>query len=201
MSDSGFWTNATEPKRKYRFTFNLGQVPYWAITKVDRPSFEITETSHTFYNHKFYYPGKLEWKQLKFSTVDPIQPDASAVLYKMAIASGYTIPSKQFGGDEPLYNSLNKVNSVDVLNPASITSYNGAGDIVEVWTLHNTFIKDISFGDYVYDDDSMLNMDVTLRFDYATLDSYGKTAAESVMDPMTGRQVPNEATAIDGPAR
>ena len=204
MSDSGFWANATEPKRKFRFIFYIGGLPYWSITKVDRPSFEISETSHVFYNHKFYYPGKLEWKQLKFSTVDPISPDATALLYKMAVASGYTLPSKQFGGEGPYYNSLNKVDSAGVLNPAEIVSYDAIGDKCETWTLHNTFIKDVSMGDYVYDDDTMLTMDVTLRFDYATLKLHKADTATGVGTQSQAQgvnkpsEVSNDAIGADG---
>lgn len=70
---SKFWANITsEPKRKYRFILNLAGIDSWVITRVDRPSFNVSESEHTFFNHKFYYPGKVEWQTVSFTTVDPI---------------------------------------------------------------------------------------------------------------------------------
>ena len=68
-SADSFWSDArSEPKRKYRFTFDVAGLPIWTITKVSRPSFRVTETKHDFYNHTFYYPeesnGKLSASQL-----------------------------------------------------------------------------------------------------------------------------------------
>mgnify|MGYP003136625886 CR=1 FL=1 len=57
-----FWSDPTsEPKRKYRFSFDIAGLPIWTITKVKRPSFKVTETNHFFYNHRFAYPARVEW--------------------------------------------------------------------------------------------------------------------------------------------
>jgi len=166
---SGFWANATEPKRKYRFTLDLNGLPRWVITGVDRPSFKVSETTHVFYNHKFHYPGKVEWQQLKFTCVDPINPDATALLMKMVNASGYIFPNKQFGGLKDEYMSMNKVDSVDAVGGVAITSYDGTGRPIEKWKLHNAFIVDANMGSLKYDDDTMLDINITLRYDWATL--------------------------------
>ena len=179
-SNDEFWSNATsEPKRKYRFTFDVAGLPIWTITKVDRPSFEISETKHVFYNHSFYYPGRLEWKQLKFTTVDPINPDASGILMKMAKASGYQFPDKQFGGEGYNYKSLNKVDSVGAITPVTITSYGSDGREVEKWTLRNAFLRDVSMGDYDYESQDMIKMDITLRYDWATIQKLKKKTGSS----------------------
>ena len=57
---SKFWANITsEPKRKYRFILNLAGIDSWVITKVDRPSFNVTESEHTFLIINFTIPVKL----------------------------------------------------------------------------------------------------------------------------------------------
>jgi len=183
-SNDSFWSDTrSEPKRKYRFTFDIAGLPVWTITKVDRPSFEISETKHVFYNHSFYYPGRLEWKQLKFTTVDPIQPDAAGILMKMANASGYKFPDKQFGGIGYNYKSLNKVDSVAATSPVTITAYGAAGKPVEIWTLRNAFLRDVSMGDYDYESQDMLKMDITLRYDWATIHSISGRAEVSEYNP------------------
>ena len=179
-----FWSNPTsEPKRKYRFTFNIAGLPVWTITKVSRPSFNVTETSHVFYNHEFYYPGRVQWKDLSFTTVDPIHPDASGILMKMLYSSGYEFPDKQFGGNGFKYNSVNKVSSVDALNPVTITAYDGEGGIVEKWTLNSAFIKDVDMGEYAYDANEMLNISVTLKYDWATIEQLnGRAVFQTSLD-------------------
>ena len=192
-SNDSFWSNArSEPKRKYRFTFDVAGLPIWTITKVSRPSFRVTETKHDFYNHSFYYPGRVEWQTLSFTTVDAINPDNTGILMKMLYASGYQFPDKQFGGDGYEFSSLNKADSVDALNPVTVTSFDGEGAIVEKWTLKNAFITQVTNGDLAYAEDAMLNIDVTLRYDWATIEylggraGYSSATGEVVLDAEVG---------------
>ena len=166
-----FWSDPTsEPKRKYRFSFDIAGLPIWTITKVKRPSFKVTETNHFFYNHRFSYPARVEWDPIDFTTVDPIHPDASGILMKMLFASGYDFPDKQFGGNGYNYGSVNKVDAVDALNPVTITAYDGEGTSIEKWTLKNAFITSVDMGDFDYGSADMLNMSVGLRYDWATIE-------------------------------
>lgn len=192
-SADSFWSDArSEPKRKYRFTFDVAGLPIWTITKVSRPSFRITETKHDFYNHSFYYPGRVEWQTLSFTTVDPIHPDATGILMKMLYASGYQWPDKQFGGSGYDYSSLNKLDSVDAMNPVTIRMYDGHGACVEKWTLKNAFLTQVTNGDLAYNDDTMLMIDVTLRYDWATIEDlngrapYENAIGEGVDDAQVG---------------
>ena len=187
-SADSFWSDArSEPKRKYRFTFDVGGLPIWTITKVSRPSFNITETRHAFYNHTFYYPGRVEWQTLRFTTVDPINPDATGILMKMLIGSGYQFPDKQFGGEGYNYKSLNKADSTDAIGPVTITAFDGVGSPVELWTLKNAFLKNVGMGEFAYDDDSMVSMDIEVRYDWATIEQL------SVRAPYNngGKRIPN----------
>jgi hypothetical protein len=176
-ANSGFWASAvSEPKRKYRFSLNVANIPLWTITKVKRPSFKITESSHTFYNHKFNYPGRVEWDPVTFTTLDPINPDATALLLKMLSASGYEFPDKQFGGDSYTFNSVNKVSSVDALNPVVINAFDAEGNSVEKWTLKNAFISSVDMGEYDYTSVDMMNIQVTLKYDWATIENINNRA-------------------------
>ena len=163
---SKFWANITsEPKRKYRFILELAGIDSWVITKVDRPSFNITETEHTFYNHKFYYPGKVEWQTVSFSLVDPISPDATAYLVGILGACGYQVPS-------PFqYQSISKEAAVNVLGEVKIKAKNAEGANVEVWTLKNAWVKNADMSDFDYTSDDMLTMSIELRYDYALFNS------------------------------
>ena len=168
MVDYGakFWANKTaEPKRKYRFILNLAGIDAWVITKVQRPSFNVTETEHTFYNHKFYYPGKVEWQTVTFSTVDPIAPDATAYLMGILGACGYSVPSPSN------YQSISKQRAVEILGEIKIKAKNADGKDIEIWTLRNAWVKNVNMNEFEYASDDMLTMDVELRYDYALFNS------------------------------
>ena len=73
-----FWSSANvEPKRKFKFLVRFNptdtelDIPSFVVKKVDKPGFTITETKHTFLGHNFFFPGKLEWKEISMSIVDP----------------------------------------------------------------------------------------------------------------------------------
>ena len=191
-NDSGFWASAvTEPKRKYRFTLAVQGLESWTITKVKRPSFKLTDSSHIFYNHKFNFPGRVEWDPVSFTTVDPINPDSTGILMKMLMASGYEFPDKQFGGAGNTYNSVNKVSSVDAINPIIIKAYDAQGSCIEKWTLKNAFVSSVDFGEYDYSAVDMLNIQVTLKYDWATLENMGDRAP--LQTTLAEAPIPNSA--------
>ena len=188
MADQTFWSNAaTEPKRKYRFTFSVGELEIFTITKVTRPSFNISETPHTFFNHTFYYPGKIEWQTINFTLVDPISPDSTAILMKMLMASGYQFPDKQFGGTAKNYGSVSKVSSIGATGACSIVAYDQLGARKEVWRLKNAWMKNVGMNEFEYTSDDMLMMDVELRYDWATIEGgpggFGDRASTSLKTP------------------
>jgi 1,2-phenylacetyl-CoA epoxidase PaaB subunit len=173
---SKFWANITsEPKRKYRFILELAGIDAWVITKVDRPSFTVSETEHAYYNHKFYYPGRVEWQTVSFSLVDPISPDATAYIMGMLGACGYQIPT-------PFqYQSISKEASVNILGEVKIKAKNAEGANVEIWTLKNAWVKNATMSDFDYTSEDMLTMDIELRYDYALFNSVdGGGAALSI---------------------
>jgi len=194
-SADSFWSNPiSEPKRSFRFTFDVAGLPIWTITKVDRPSFKTTSLEHRFYNHTFNYPGRLTWDPITFETVDPISPDATGILLKMIYASGYEYPDKQFGGDGYNYRSINKVDAIDALNPVTITAYDGQGTSIEKWTLKNAFIESVGNGAFDYGQEELIRISVTLKYDWATLEKLNGRAPLQ-----TGVQNPPVPDAAVGP--
>ena len=157
-------------KRKYRWVLEVGGLPQYIITRVDRPSWTVTPTEHNYINHKFYYPGRVEWQPVKFSLVDPVAPDATAVLTKMLLASGYRFPN-----DQNSTRTISKKEAVDAVQSVTITLF--GGDIesetsarpVEKWQLTNAWISYWTMGDLDYSADEMVNMEIELRYDFAKL--------------------------------
>jgi hypothetical protein len=160
-----FWSDGTgmEPKRAYRWILDVSGIPAYTIKKVSKPSFTISESSHQFLNHTYYYPGRVEWSTISFTLVDPVNPDAASALLGKVMESGYQPALKDTDRD-----TLSKAGSLDALGEPKIIQIDEDGDPVETWTLHNAWIKDVKFGELDYSSDDMVEIQVELRFDYAT---------------------------------
>ena len=93
-----FWSEqynaqSKDPKRGFRFkiTFqgmNGGDI-VWFAKKVAKPSYTITESKHSYLNHNFYFPGRVEWEKITMTLVDPVSPGAVAQTNALVVASGY----------------------------------------------------------------------------------------------------------------
>ena len=58
-----------------------------------------------------------------------------------------------------------------VLGEVKIKAKNAEGKDVEIWTLKNAWVKDVNMGEFEYESDDMLTMDIELRYDYALFNS------------------------------
>ena len=194
-----FWRNASpvqEPKRAYRWfcTFtNLGSAAtgdntggwssagdalQYACKRVDRPSLSVSETEHTYINHKFYYPGRVEWSEVSVSFVDVVGADGAADIFLgMLYDAGYKIPSAA-DGEQPNLVTLGKQSMIDALGDCVITMVNAHGDPIEKWTLHNAFFKSVRLSGLDYGSEEMLTVDTSIRYDYATYERMGSASGD-----------------------
>ena len=196
-----FWRNAApvqEPKRAYRwfvhFT-NLGASSYgdneggwssdgaalqYACKRVDRPSLSVSETEHTYINHKFYYPGRVEWSEVSLSFVDVVGADGAADIFLgMLYDAGYKIPGSSGDlSDQPNLVTLGKQSMIDALGDVVISMVNAHGDVIEKWTLHNAFFKSVRLSGLDYGSEEMLTVDTSVRYDFATYERMGSASGE-----------------------
>ena len=169
-SGTSFWSaaNLGDPKRAYRWVVTItgfgADTATWHAKKVSKPSFAITETAHTFLNHKFYYPGRVEWNTVTVTLVDPVNPDAAANTTAIIAASGYAIP-----GSKDVRSTMGKANAVHALGSVQIEQLNTEGTAVETWILKNAWIKDVKYGDLDYEADDLTMIDLEIRYDWAEL--------------------------------
>ena len=175
-----FWTSAlSEPKRNHRFLLTLpnlktrdGRFQYqqYLAKLTGKPSYTVTETSHKFLGNTYYYPGVVEWQTIDVGIVNAINPDGNALLYDALINSGYLKPNVQedvFFSPVVAPGTVNKAQSVDALGNVVIEELNGFGGLVGSWTLQNSFLTKASFGNLDYSTEDILNVDITIRYDWA----------------------------------
>jgi len=170
----GFWTDSTlEPKRSHRWLFfaRNSQLESFVIKSVDKPGFSINETSHNFYGHYFYYPGQLTWDEISVTLVDPVDPDSSQALIKALTRSGYRPPSEQH--KEGNLFTISKAEAVDALGPRIQIEQRGAGnEKLETWSFVNPWIKSVKFGSLAYDSDAILDISMSIRYDFAEFEKH-----------------------------
>ena len=185
-----FWTQEvgtadTDPKRKFRFVVTFdgidagngagGGVAWYAKT-AGKPSFTINAAEHKYLNHTFYYPGNVTWNEVTIALVDPVNPDMASTLSDIVQAGGYVLPTIDKVG-APL--TINKGYAVEALGRVTIEQQDAYGIPKETWTLHNAWIKDVKFGDLEYGSDDLTQIDVILKYDWASMESPGDSAAKT----------------------
>jgi hypothetical protein len=170
-----FWTNLDkEPKRSYRFLLADNAGVWWYATNVSKPSVTINTTEHRLINHHFKYPTTGVWNDINISIIDP--SDKSLELYKTLKDTGFYSPNISFtdktdGISKKLYSSiLDKGAFV-------IQQVDSKGQIIEQWSLHGAFITDLKFGELNYGADDFVKLDITIKYDWATLTDGSTTTA------------------------
>ncbi len=168
---SGINENALDPVRKYRFSFSLDdgsktgeKGTWWWAKTVTKPSYEVNSNEYQLINHKFKYPGLLAWQDINISIVD-IGSKASELMGALE-GLGYKKPTESSGGLEKKKMSC------------SIKQYDADGKEIEAWTLQNAFIKSINFGDLDYSSDELIEIQLTVMYDWAELGSSGKVESK-----------------------
>ena len=181
MSDTNqFWSDGRmEPKRAFRWILRapgLG-LEEWLIKKVaPRPSWSLTEIKHNYLNHTFYYPGRVEYDEVTVTVVDSIQPNATGKLQSLLIKAGYADPG--MAHNEAM--TVSKGGMTSNIGLIEIHQLNPDGSTAENWELHNTWIKACKYGDLDYESDDILNIELTLRYDYFRIGSQSGTALSDV---------------------
>lgn len=172
-------TTLKDPKRKFRFTVEfqgvaaaIGGAVMWYAKTVSKPSFQIASSEHKYLNHTFYYPGSVTWQDVQLTLVDPVDPDMTATLTDIIVQSGYSPPS-----DTNSLTTMSKAKAAGALGTVIITQIDSEGKPLETWTLWNSFITEIKYGDLEYGGDDLTEMSVTLKYDWARVETAGASVA------------------------
>jgi|TARA_B100000900_G_scaffold312675_2_gene271470 hypothetical protein len=173
-------TTLKDPKRKFRFTVEFqgidaaqGGALLWYAKTAAKPSFAIGEVEHAYLNHKFYYPGSVSWNTITIGMVDPVDPDVTATISDIIVASGYSPPT-----DATALGSISKAKAAGALGTVIITQIDSDGNPLETWTLWNSFIKDVKFGDLEYGGEGdLMQTDIEIRYDWARVETANESSA------------------------
>ena len=108
------------------------------MKSVSKPSFSISETSHRFLNHTYFYPGRVEWNTCDITLVDPLKPDGTKTILHLIEASGY---NPNIISTSAL-KTISKSKAVEAVQQLEIYQLDAEGEIVEAWDLKHPWIKE-----------------------------------------------------------
>lgn len=168
-----FWSEpGLEPKRKFRYLLYFAGMPQFIAKSVSKPSFQVGSTQHSYLQHNFNFPGRVTWQDVNITIVDPIQPDSTSTLYKIIQDAGYVLPpnvtNEELGGAR----TITKADMVAALGPTvriDTIGSQGSNEILESWILNNPQITSVNFDTLDYTSDELLNIQIGLKYDWASL--------------------------------
>ena len=141
----GFWNDSKtfDTKRAYRWIAIFNAVDPWAIKSVGKPSFSISETSHRFLNHTYYYPGRVEWNTISLTLIDPLKPDGTKSVLHMIESAGY---NPNIAPNSAL-TTISKSKATSVLEKLEIKQLDAEGETIESWRLKHPWIAIFEIND------------------------------------------------------
>lgn len=181
-NSNNFWTRSAnrDPKRSYRFRVQFGGATdyLWYAKKATKPAVSITESSHQYLNHTYYWPGRTEWNEVDITFIDPVDPDLSGQLVQTLVEAGYRIPAN--AATDADWATPSKKGFIDGTGAIIIEQIDEEGNVLEQWKLNNAWIKEITFGDLDYESEGLTEVMVKFRYDWASFSSRGDSIIQDV---------------------
>jgi len=164
-----FWSGKAnnEPRRNFKFLLRVEDIKTWVVKGVNLPTITVGESTHHFLNHRFYFPGTIEYNTISFTVVDAIDENISKNIISNFVRSGYNTPESDTVATTAL---LTKAASVDALGAVTIeqlgSGVNGEKGKIG-FKLTNAWVKNIEFGQSLsYDNEDLSEIKVELRYDF-----------------------------------
>lgn len=183
MGADTFWSSINnEPKRKYKYVVEWGDVPWFVVSKTDLPKYTNGETEVNALNHTFYYPGRIKWETITMEITDSESLNSAKTLQKKLIQSGYAFPK-----NANQFQTISKKSAVEALGQLVLKEITGGGApgtsqgglvseparVIGEWTFKNAWIKESdNGGSKEYASDDVQKITLTVRYDWAQYKAY-----------------------------
>ena len=155
-SNEIFFT-AFEPKVQNRFIMYVDGIPAYTIKAVSSVGFAQEEIKLNHINTYRKIKGKLSWNDITMTLFDPITPSGA-----QAVMEWTRLHHESVTGRDGYSDFYKKELVLDLVGPV--------GDVISEWVIKGAFIKNATFGDLDYDNDSAAQtISLTLGMDYCVL--------------------------------
>ena len=145
-----------EPKVANRFVMEIDGIPAYLVKTMARPSIQFETITLDHINVKRYVKGKAAWQPITVTLYDPIVPSGAQSVMEWVRQHHESVTGRDGYSDQ-----YKKDITFNVLGPV--------GDKVEEWTLKGAFISAATFGDMDWATEDPVNIELTIKYDYAIL--------------------------------
>ena len=146
-----------EPKVQNRFIMYMDGIPTFMIKGLSGLGFEQKEIILNHINTYRKVKGKLRWNDVTMTLFDPITPSGA-----QAVMEWTRLHHESVTGRDGYSDFYKKELVLDLVGPV--------GDVISEWVIKGAFIKNATFGDLDYDNDSAAQtISLTLGMDYCVL--------------------------------
>ena len=147
---------AFEPKQKNRFIMYVDGIPSYQIKGIGAVTLTQGTVPLNHINVERYVKGKSKWGTIQMTLFDPITPSGA-----QACMEWVRLHHESVTGRDGYSDFYKKNVTFNTLGPV--------GDKVEEWTLNGAFISSATFGDMDWATEDPLQIELTLKYDYAVL--------------------------------
>lgn len=161
-----------DPKRAHRFILNLQDVPAYFVKTTAVPQLTVSNsTKHQFLGHVFKFPGNATWNDsIDIVLIDTIDYNMAQKFSQYLRTAGYIYPSQwNENSSDPQFFRKTISKAKFPFKQISLDRIDADGNRYEQWVLNNCFINKVTFGDHGYDKEDLLNVTVSVTFDWAEL--------------------------------
>jgi hypothetical protein len=161
-----------DPKRSYRFILYLNEIPSYFVKSTGVPSLTINDGgTHKFLGHEFKFPGGVKWEgDITIKLVDTIDYNMAQKFIDHIRKAGYVYPSNfSESSTSPEFYKKTISKAKFPFKQIKIQRLNSEGSTFETWVLNNPWISKVDFGTASYDDEKLLEVSVTFKYDWAEL--------------------------------
>ena len=146
-----------EPKMTNRFIMYIGDVPSYLIKAAARPTITNSELVLDHINIDRKVKGKSRWQDVSITLYDPIVPSGA-----QAVMEWIRLHHESLTGRDGYSTQYKKDITFHSLSPT--------GEKIEEWCLKGAFILDSNFGTMDWGTEDAVQIELTLKYDYAVLE-------------------------------
>ena len=145
-----------EPKVANRFIMYIEGIPSYLIKAASSPGITFGDVVLDHINVERKLKGKGRWNDVTITLYDAVVPSAA-----QAVMEWIRLSHESVTGRDGYSDFYKKDITFNALGPV--------GDKVSEWTLKGAYIGESNFGDYDWSTEDAINIQLTLKYDYAIL--------------------------------
>ena len=156
VAENEMFFNSFEPKMQNRFLMYIDGVPAYMVKAAARPSLRQEAKQIPHINLVRFIKGRSIWQPIAVTLYDAIVPSGA-----QAVMEWIRLGHESVTGRDGYADFYKKDLVFNVLGPV--------GDKVEEWIGKGCFITDANFGDMDWNNDDVMQIQITIQADYWVL--------------------------------